>query len=68
MDKYIPLLPGQPDARKKGLRMEITGITVDDAGRVTSLFYRASSYKTSGGGILRLDKDCTLKIKGGGGF
>lgn len=37
MKKHIPVVPGNPDARRKGLRMVVRGVELDESGAITAI-------------------------------
>lgn len=55
MKKYIEIINEPPDARKKGFRMVIRGITIDD-GKLTEIDCDYSTYHQCGGFRLYVDK------------
>lgn len=53
MDKrYIPVIDEEPNATKKGLRIKIDGVEVNENGEIKSVYYRYSQYHETGGGII----------------
>lgn len=48
----IPVVDSKPDGRKKGLRMRIKHIDIDDNGEIESMFIEYSTWREIGAMIL----------------
>ena len=48
MSKYIEVINEKPDARKKGLRMIVKGIKLDDNGQIVEIDCDYSAYRQYG--------------------
>lgn len=48
MGKYIEVINEKPDSRKKGLRMIVKGIEIDDYGQIDGICCEYSVYKKIG--------------------
>lgn len=54
MSEYIPVIDEQPDRRKKGLRMKVTGVVVDDQGYLEQIEVEWSTYDCRGVGWIKV--------------
>lgn len=59
----IKVIDNEPDGRKKGLRMKITEVNVDDDGKITELFIEYSTWKARGGGVAVIKPGFHITIK-----
>ena len=53
MSEYIPVIDERPDGRKKGLRMKVTGVEVDDQGYLEQIKVEWSTYDCCGVGWIK---------------
>ena len=53
MSEYIPVIDERPDGRKKGLRMKVTGVEVDDQGYLEQIKVEWSTYDCRGVGWIK---------------
>lgn len=59
----IKVIGNEPDGRKKGLRMKITEVNVDDDGKITELFIEYSTGKARGGWVAVIEPGFRITIK-----
>lgn len=63
MSKYIPVIDERPDRRKKGLRMKVISLVVDDQGYLEQIEVEWSTYDRRGAGWIKV-KERQENIKG----
>lgn len=54
MGKYIKNIDDEPNASKKGLRMKVQGVEVDERGYITDIHISYSLFRERGGAVLPL--------------
>lgn len=59
----IKVIDNEPDARKKGLRMKITEVNVDEDGKITELFIEHSTRGVRGGWVAVIEPGFRITIK-----
>lgn len=60
--KHIKIPDERPDGRKKGLRIKITAIEVDDTGVLEKIRINYSGLHVIGGAIITVDKANAIKL------
>lgn len=54
MNKYVKVIDGEPSANKKGLRIKVESVDLDENNNLLALYIDFSGFHVRGGGVVEV--------------